>query len=98
MSDFDSTFFALEVKPNLSFQTKLECNLLISHAVINPDAESGAHARLFIQKDLPVVHLDTNDVTTAPLNIYLSAGSNVELRVAGETSIHLSGYYQRNLD
>ena len=93
-----STFFSLSLNPNLSYSTTLEDDLIITRAVIDPDALDGSTARLFMKlknREFALCQLSAS-YTTAPLNIEILASdskSSLSFRVAGDAPIHISGYY-----
>ena len=91
-----STFFSLSLNPNLAYSTTLEDDLIITRAVIDPDALDGSTARLFMKlgnREFALCQLSAS-YTTAPLNIEIFASeSKLSFRVAGDTPIHISGYY-----
>ena len=91
-----STFFSLSLNPSLSYTTILEDDLVLTRAVIDPDALDGSAARLLMKngnREVALCQLSAS-YTTAPLNIELIASkSKISFRVAGDTPIHISGYY-----
>ena len=92
----ESTFFGLVVNPNFDYKTLLHDDLLLTNAVIAPEASSSQNSRLLIKVDnnrVPLCHLDGSDVTYAPLNVQLFAGNEIVFNVSGDVPIHVSGFY-----
>ena len=73
-----STFFSLSLKPNLQYTTLLEDDLILTRAVIDPEALEDAAARLFMKignREFALCQL-TGTYTTAPLNINIIANES----------------------
>ena len=71
------TFFGLLVKTGFDYKTLLKEELLLTRAIISPDAEPNQTASLFLKTDgkrVPLCHLDGSTITTCPLNITLFPG------------------------
>lgn len=91
----DECFFGLEVQCGMKCSTNLECDLMITRAVISPLATENSLARLFMKiknTEVPLCQLNAIE-TTASLNILLKAPEEIGFRVAGDTNIIISGYY-----
>ena len=88
------TFFGVEVIPNHIYKANIQHELIITRATISPDAKDNQNARLFVnieKEEGPVCHLDCN-LTTVPLCIRIASNAQLILRVAGDCSIHVTGY------
>ena len=88
------TFFGIEVIPNHIYKANIQHELLLTRATIDPNAKGEQNARLFVnieKEEGPVCHLDCHK-TTAPLRIRVSPNAQLVLRVAGDCSIHVTGY------
>ncbi|EAY15742.1 hypothetical protein TVAG_187930 [Trichomonas vaginalis G3] len=88
-------FFGLEIKSGMKYITTLEDDLKLTRAVINPDANESSLARLFFKlgnREVPLCQLNSVE-TSADLNILILTKTEVGFRVAGSTSIFISGYY-----
>ncbi|KAK8898624.1 peptidylprolyl isomerase fpr3 [Tritrichomonas musculus] len=95
-SNAESTFFGLVINPNFDYKTLLKDDLLLTNAVIDPDASPEQTARLLIKVDntrVPLCQLDGSRITCVPLNIQLFSGAEVVFNVAGDSPIHVSGFY-----
>lgn len=91
-----SSFFGAKVVPNNYYRGLIRDDLVITRAVIDPEAPETAHSRLFIQIEKtegPVADLYATQNVSVPLNIHVSAGFTLTLRVAGDAPVHVSGYF-----
>lgn len=89
-------FFGLEIMPNLAYKANLTDILELTRATISHDAKENEYARLFlcIDKDeAPIANLNGRDCITAPLNIQIFRGAQITFRVAGQCSVHITGYF-----
>ncbi|OHT09538.1 hypothetical protein TRFO_21593 [Tritrichomonas foetus] len=96
----ESTFFGLVVNPNFDYKTLLNDDVLLTNAVIAPEALPEQTARLLIKVDntrVPLCQLDGSRVTSAPLNIQLFPGVEIVFNVAGDCPIHVSGFYSPHI-
>jgi hypothetical protein len=92
-----STFFGLVVQPSFQCKTLLKDTLLLTRAVIDPEASANAAARLILAIDkskAPLCDLDGRDVLSVPLNIQLFPGVEIVFTVQGNCPIHVSGFYE----
>ena len=90
-----STFFGLVVKPGFEYKTTIKEDLIVTRAIISPDAVPKQTARLIMRVDgrrVPLCHLDSTDVTTCPLHVYLFPGMECIFTVAGDCPIHITGF------
>ena len=88
------TFFGVEIIPNHTYKANIQHELILTRATLDPNAKDDQNARLFVnieKEEGPVCHLNCNQ-TTLPLCIRVSPGAQLILRVAGNCSIHVSGY------
>jgi hypothetical protein len=96
-----STFFGMVVRPNFKHKAALKNVLLLTRAVIAPEASPSDWSRLFLsinKSRVVVCQLDGRTVTSVPLNIQLFPGTDVVFSVAGSAAIHLSGFYEPKID
>lgn len=100
-SNAESTFFGLVVNPNFDYKTLLKDDVLLTNAVIDPEALPEQTARLLIKVDntrVPLCQLDGSHVTCVPLNVQLFSGVEVVFNVAGDCPIHVTGFYSPQND
>ena len=93
--DSFSTFFGLVLKPGFEYKTIVKEDLIVTRAVISPEAEPKQTARLLMRTDgrrVPLCHLDSTNVTTCPLHVYLFPGMECIFTVAGDCPIHITGF------
>ena len=89
-----SCFFGIELKPNNIYKTNVDTRLFLTRATLDPEATIEQNARLFmsIEKNQgPICHLNYNH-SSVELSININPGCQLILRVAGDCSIHLTGY------
>jgi hypothetical protein len=99
MPRHESTFFGIVVEPNYDYKTLLRDTLLLTRAVIDPNAQPGQTARLILQIDQsrgPLCQLDGGVITTVPLNVQIHSGADIVLTVNGDVPIHVTGFYEAN--
>lgn len=100
-SNAKSTFFGLVVIPNKKYETLLQSDLLLTNAVIDPEALPEQTARLLVKIDkttVPLCQLDGSHVTSVPLNVQLFSGSWFVIYTAGDCPIHVTGFYSPQND
>lgn len=96
MNQAESTFFGLIVNPNFDYKTLLKDDLLITNAVIDPEAAPEHTSRLLLKVDnkrVPLCQLDGRNVTCTSLNISLLSGAEIVFNVSGDCPIHVTGFY-----
>jgi hypothetical protein len=97
MSTSASTFFGIVVDPVYQYKTLLKDALLLTRAVIDPSAQRDQTATLSLQINDgrgPLCQLDGSLVTTVPLNTQLHPGTDICFTVAGDSPIHVTGFYE----
>lgn len=96
MNTEESTFFGMVLKPKYEYKTVLKSELLLTRAIIDPDALPSQSAKLYVTIDnhmIPAACLDGAITTSLPLNIQLFSSTEIKFKVSGDVPIHISGFY-----
>lgn len=93
----NNTFFGAKIIPNNYYKAHTRHDLVLTRAILDPEASEDTHSRLFLQiekTDGPIADLYGSQNISLPLNIHVSAGFQITFRVAGDAPVYVSGYFE----